>query len=168
MTTKAARQAALARRFGTDRPLPRVRTMPGTCDKGNVKALGLEVFVGETKHGNKPTRTQLDKVSPDPKRRPIDVSEVSALSCSTSSNQHDVSGSISSHKRRPDTIDFDAPPLKVARADLQPGSILGRRFPHLVKRVTTADAESNKRRRILPFKTEGRGDGQCTDPGFLI
>ena len=95
----------------------------------------------------------------------------SAPSCGMSSNEHGELpfSLVECHKRRPDTIcPADAQPLKMARANLIPGSKLGQRFPHLVKREAPANAESNKRRRILPFKTKGSGDGQCAVPGNLL
>ena len=65
-------------------------------------------------------------------------------------------------------IEFnDVPCPKRPRIQLTPGTILARRFPHLVKRqvpgTSTSSSSSNKRRRILNFQQVSKSD-QCVGP----
>ena len=95
-----------------------------------------------------------------------------------------LSGELSvqrGHKRQLDTntVDFDERPQTRSRINLAPGTKLARKFPHLVRQddgsvplytdnaergpIQQAPTTSNKRRRVLPFKTRGSGDSQRAD-----
>ena len=90
------------------------------------------------------------------------------------------------HKRQLDTaypLHLERPHTRI-RINLPVGSKLAQRFPQHVRcdgaagissvqtsdartreHTETAQAESNKRRRILPFKMKGSTSGQCTEVG---
>ena len=165
--TKKARQAQLRRLYGTDRPLPRVRTTPTYSEQCPLPG----VKVGATKHGDRPQSVQTL-----PKRqchkRPQEIPLPDHVEGFDSDGSVDLSCQgdvVERHKRQLDTNSVCMTlPLKRARVNLPADSKLGQRFPHLVRKAIVSPAESNKRRRTLPFKTRGSGDGQCTIPGNLI
>ena len=160
-------QAKLRRTYGTDCTLPRARTAPGKSERSP----SYGVKVGATKHGDRSQSVQTLPKRPChkwPQEIPLpdladgfDSDGSVDLSCQSSV--------VERHKRQLDTnSDCMTLPLKRARINLPADSKLGQRFPHLVRKATISPAESNKRRRTLPFKTEGSGDGQCTIPGILL
>ena len=111
----------------------------------------------------------------DPPREPDVTEQVKHIS--ESSVHH-------GHKRQLDTNDdFSDRPQIRSRVNLTPGTKLALRFPHLVRQanrvipqctdhakrgpVHEASATSNKRRRILPFKTRGGSDSQSADTAAI-
>ena len=111
------------------------------------------------------------------------------LTCDDRNDQH-FSGEgevvLERHKRQPDTtypLPHERSHLR-SRINLPAFSKLAQRFPQHVRsdgavgissvqisnarkieHTGTAQAESNKRRRILPFKMRGSTSGQCTEVG---
>ena len=158
-------KAALLRKFGTDKPLPITRTRPGEVQLSEEAAFKCTKFVGVASNPQSEQSPQTCDMLP---KRPACASDGVELS-----NQ-DFEVSSSSHKRQPDTemdalLEFEP---KRARVNLPVGSKLARRFPQHVQCNTVyngpdVNAVSNKRRRRLPFKTEGSQVGQSTDASII-
>ena len=170
VTTRQSRKAERTRKFGTDRPLPRSRILPGTNERGSEEAIGSAVLVGAKNHDKRTRRPQLDLTNPNKRRQANYEGDAKGACERPLTSQVDfLVMPISRHKRQLDTIELDSQPHKMVRVSLNPNSKLGERFPHLVKKVslaeTAANTESNKRRRTLPFRTKGSGSSQCADHG---
>ena len=137
MITRTSRKTKIIRRFGTDRPLPRVRTMPGGNEQARSEATSCQGFVGATKHERKTTSPQLGSCSVcrNPKKRQVEnMMDAKGTGVSSFPNQVEfLVILVESHKRQLNAIYLDSPPHKMARVNLNPESKLGQRFLHLVK-----------------------------------
>ena len=138
--------------------MPKIRTRPGEEAVSESPPVMHDSFVGRTDRTQRVFRCQIAHSDP---KRPKHMPQVAHPAVVEPPSQ-DGLVSFSSHKRQPDTdvnaiVDFVP---KRARVNLPVGSKLARRFPQHVQSDTATNgpdvnAVSNKRRRRLPFKTEG-------------
>ena len=188
-----SRKAMLVRTFGTNKPLPKGRTRPGELQLSEQALRKCTKFVGEGNNAQCEPRPHIvtSPKWPDsyashvsqPDSEPVNVQP-------TSGENHDVlfigerEMVSESHKRQLDTpypLHLERPHTRI-RINLPIGSKLAQRFPQHAQCNTAAgfssvsdarnseltepaQAESNKRRRILPFNMKGSASGQCTEVG---
>ena len=205
VVARSIKKARAIRYYGTDKPLPRVRTnkplprdrtRPGEVQLSEQAVFKRLRFVGERTDTQREPRTQTSIMSP--KWPKFDGSQVvqpkspcdnAQLTCDDRNDQHFFGEGevvLERHKRQPDTtypLPHERSHLR-SRINLPAGSKLAQRFPQHVRsdgavgissvqisyarkieHTGTAQAESNKRRRRLPFKMRGSTSGQCTEVG---
>ena len=149
--TKNNSKARLLRHYGTDKHLPAKRTRPGEKAAENEPPAACY----ESSVGRNDTQSECrPQFALNLAKRPKAILVVDP---DRSDLERNLSGTR--HKRQLDTHDYAIldPLPKRARVNLPAGAILAQRFPQHVQRDAVSDihAASNKRRRRLPFKTEG-------------